>query len=599
MRKALSILLLSASLVSGCGSDREEFVFRADGPAAPVLRTVIPSAGGQVTLPSVDGIAGHLLFEPGVSPGTEMTLSASSQPPAQLQLPLVGLDSPHATTEHYYFVTLTVNRPTPLSLLEGVRLEGDLPLGHEHYHADLYQVSEVRGQGSNGTLLQEFPGEHDGPGATFDEILDHHTLEPGVSYVMGFKSTDQQLLTFKVINNSGITPCYVTIKGQNPNPAANDRRFYYVNREGELVPMSLKDLDSQGFADYNIEVPESGEIKLPLALSGRLYISLGAKLKTQLFTPTLPSDPPALWVAPDGWSNPNEPNFLTLWDFVEFDYKISPDSNLPGMGVNTTQVQMTAIPTTLTLVGPTHGSRSSGAKGDGTRSALVEGLRADPDFQSLILDRTATNTDVSPLRVISADNGILNARRNIPGVPRFSETYYDEYIDQVWDKYRSEDLEMVTSAFGTFLGRVNERDEMIFRQPGKRSVVVPKPGTTDVIVGDGLLLADLPNATTDEERAVVGEIASTMSACFNRTTLLVFPKLIRNPFPRDAYDPSIFYQNNPTNLYSKLNHALSLPTEQAPEGGAYGFGFDDNLDRSSVLIDNRAPTELTVTIPKF
>lgn len=34
-------------------------------------------------------------------------------------------------------------------------------------------------------------------------------------------------------------------------------------------------------------------------------------------------------------------------------------------------------------------------------------------------------------------------------------------------------------------------------------------------------------------------------------------------------------------------------------GGAYGFGFDDNLNQSSVIIDNKAPTHLIVTIPAF
>jgi hypothetical protein len=49
----------------------------------------------------------------------------------------------------------------------------------------------------------------------------------------------------------------------------------------------------------------------------------------------------------------------------------------------------------------------------------------------------------------------------------------------------------------------------------------------------------------------------------------------------------------------KLNHELSLPTMQAPLGRAYGFGYDDNLNQSSVIIDNTAPTALTINIPAF
>jgi hypothetical protein len=539
-----------------------------------------------------------MMFEPGAVAGSQIYFSSSPQAPQGV--PLVGLDSPHALTEHYYFLQFAVDRPTPLSLIEGVRLEGDLPLGHEHYHADIYQLGGTGLAQATGThsFVQEFPGEHTGDGVTFDQIQDGATLQPGTDYVMGFKSTDQQLLEFKVINESGVTPCYIFIKGQNPNVAAQDQRFYHVNPEGELVPMDIDD-KVDGFADYSFEVPADGVVKLPLVLSGRAYISLGEKIKTQLNPPVQPTDPPALWVAPNGSSNAGDPNYNTLWDFVEFDYKISPDSNLPGMGVNTTQVQLTGIPTTLTLVGPTSGTQTSGAKAAGTRSALMEGIAADPEFQSLLVPGPGTNTNVTPLRVVSADEGIRNKRNNAPNVPTFTPDFYDSYIDEVWEKYKTEDLVAKTSAFGTYIGRVNASDQMVFTREGKRSVTIPKPAGTDVIVGDGALFFDLPNAQTVEEKAVVGEIGSMMSACFNRTTLLVLPELVRNPTDFDPANFALFYQNAPTNLYAKLNHELSLPTEQAPLGGAYGFGYDDNLNQSSVIIDNKAPTALTITIPAF
>ena len=599
MKKTLSILLLSAVLAAGCGNSGNDFVSTSNGVNANnfELTAAIPPGGGQVALPAEGGIAGSLIFDPGAVAGSRISMTSTLQPPQGVD-PL-GVTSAQVNTKHHFFLTFTVSHPTPLALLEGVRLEGaGIPLGHDHYHANLYQVGGVMGQAAAATHLQEFPGEHDGSGVTYDEIQDGTTLQPGTTYAMGFKSTDQQTLEFKVVNNSGISPCYVFIKGQNPTNT-EDKRFYYVNKDGELVPMDLDDLGPDKTADYNILVPENGIIKLPLVLSGRLYISLGEKIKTQLFPPVHPTDPPALWAAPDGWSNPAEPNFKTLWDFVEFDYKVSPDSGLPGMGVNTTQVQMTGIPTQLELEGPTHEPLISGAKGDGTRTALLQGLNDSPVFKTLIVEGTATNTNVSPLRVISADNGIRNTRNNIPGVPHFDAEFYDSYIDQVWEKYKTEDLTMKTSAFGTYLGRVNAQNQMIFTQAGKRSVTVPKPDSTSVIVGDGALFYDMPNAKTPEEIAVVGEIGSTMSACFNRTTLLVLPEMIRNPQDFDPANFALFYANEPTNLYSELNHNLSLPTAKAPLGGAYGFGYDDNLDQSSVIIDNKAPTSMTVTIPAF
>lgn len=75
--------------------------------------------------------------------------------------------------------------------------------------------------------------------------------------------------------------------------------------------------------------------------------------------------------------------------------------------------------------------------------------------------------------------------------------------------------------------------------------------------------------------------------------------MVRNPQDFNPANFALFYQNAPTNLYSKLNHDFSKPTAQAPLGGGYGFGFDDNLNQSSVIIDNKAPTHLIVTIPAF
>lgn len=610
MKKTLSILLLSAAFLAGCGSSNDDFTTSTDNGGAQngfQSRSVIPMGGGAVPIPQGTGFTGNIMFDPGAAAGTEITLGSSLKAPNGVTLPTADLGSGKVTRSRYFYLSFSVNKPTPISLIEGMRLQGDgLPVDHEHYHARLYQVGgvaakgEVSAQQSAATFLQAIPGDRDASGATFDEINDGATLEPGVGYVAEFGSDDQQLLTFKLVNNSGISPCYVFIKGENPDVNAHDNRFYYVSADGQLKPMDVDDMKN-GSADYNILLPDNGIIKLPLALSGRLYISLGEKIKTQMVKD--PNDGHALWVAPNGWSNSNDPNYKTLFDFVEFDYKVSPDSKLPGMGVNTTQVQMVGIPTILELgntgtTPPRH--EISGADGDGTRSKLMKALGDDPAFKTLIVTGTATNTNVSPIRAVSLDNGIRSGRDNVPDVPHFlPTTFYDAYITQVWEKYKLEDLTAKTSAFGTFIGRVNAQDQMIFTQQGKRTVVVPRPETNDVIIGDGKLLADLPNAKTDEEKAVVTEIASMFSACFNRTTLLVLNQLIRNPTDFDSKNFALFYQNAPTNLYSKLNHELSLPTAQAPLGGAYGFGYDDNLNQSSVIIDNDAPTSMTITIPAF
>lgn len=592
MKKLIGILVLALGLTAGCGSSSGDFV-----STSQTTGTVIPTSGGAVSIPPGTGFSGSLIFDPGAPDGTVITLNPSLTPPQGKELPLIGLTSPDATTVPFFYLTFQVSRPIPVGLLEGVSLRGAIPEDHEHYHADLLDLEpSVNGQGQTAGFLQEFPGENMGESTIFDEVQEQGTLQPNHLYALRFKSTDQDVLELNIVNDSGVSPCYVFITGRNPNLQANDPRFYYVNSAGQLVPMDVDDLQN-GFADYNLSLPADGKFKLPLMSAGRVYIMLGEKMKTQLNPPVGPNDPPAFWVAPSGWSNANEPNYNTLFDWVEFDYKISPDTNIPGMGINKTEVQMVSLPFTISMTGPTDGTQTVGAK-EGARSAIFEAIAADPSFADLIVQGTATGTNVSPIRVVSPDNGIFNVRNNIPNVPTFPLDYYDDYINQVWEKYKTEDLTMKTSAFGDYLGRVNDQDQMVFTQDGARSVVIPRPTTADVIIGDGALIADVANATTDTERNIVREHASTMSACFNRSTLLVFPFMLRNFVP-GTFDPAIFYAANPTNVYSKVIHANSLPTEAAPFGAAYGFGFDDNLNQSSFIGENNGPTSVTITVTSF
>ncbi len=297
MKKTFFSLLLAATLAAGCGSSAD-FLATGDGAAGG---TFIPSAGGEVALPAGTGFFGSMIFDPGASPGTRISLSASLTPPDGANIPLVGLTSPDATTEPFFYVTFNVSQPTPLSLLEGIRLQGPLPVDHEHYHADLHALdNDVLAQGDGGTFLQEIPGELAGDVAVFDEVVDGGVLEPGKDYLVRFKSTDQDTLTLKVVNDSGVSPCYVFITGRNPNLSANDPRFYWVSPDGQFRVMDTDDLVN-GFADYNIPLPADGKIKLPLMSAGRVYVSLGEKIKTQLNPGTQPADPPAFWVAPQGW----------------------------------------------------------------------------------------------------------------------------------------------------------------------------------------------------------------------------------------------------------------------------------------------------------
>lgn len=627
MRKSLKTLIMLTALSAGCGSSDPNIVSGAPVPSVPLRppvtggpdapdTTLVPINGGRVTIPKHGEFVGSLEFEPGSEAGNEIVLAASTTPPTGVSLPLTAIDSEQSVTRPFFYLTFSVSKPTPLSLLEAIHLEGPAPHEHEYHHADLFELPSanngVLAQNSSATHIQAFPGESDGKNVTYDEILHNSTLYPGKEYVVALQTTDHETMTFEVVNESGVWPCYVFITGRDPVKRADDPRFYRVTSDGKFVAMDyttdVPDPTKERYADYNIEVPE-GEgklsLQLPLMSAGRAYIALGEKHKTEIFDRSAEGGI-TVWGTPNGWSNPGDPNFLSLWDWVEFDYTITPDSKQAGMGINKTEVQMKSLPFTISMdVGKDNNGNdiiaTTGAK-EGTRDLLFKELGTDPEFGKLIVGGTAKNTTVSPIRVISPDNGIQNSEPGKPGgVPTFSSTYYDDYITEVWEKYKAEDLTMVTSAFGTFQGRVNEKNEMVFTSPKESSVTIPKPKTIDVIVGTGALTHDINS--DPRHNTIVNEIASTMSANFNRSTLLKSSKMYRT-FPDTSKEfidglTRTFYDHPITNLYSKLIHQHSLPTERAPYGAAYGFGFDDNLEQSSFIANNNNPKKVTVTIKKF
>ena len=97
------------------------------------------------------------------------------------------------------------------------------------------------------------------------------------------------VLPTSFVNNSGVSPAYFTVIGQNPLDLT-DSRWHRVTATGQLVPMMSTDGTKDPInpsvtdADYNIPFPAAGAppFPLPLVRAGRIYVSLGDKLITQV-----------------------------------------------------------------------------------------------------------------------------------------------------------------------------------------------------------------------------------------------------------------------------------------------------------------------------
>lgn len=121
-----------------------------------------------------------------------------------------------------------------------------------------------------------------------------------------------------------------------------DGRQVRLTPDGTVAPVALSDNGADGFTDYAISLAGSGGTTLSLPyLSGRIYVSLGAKLKFKVVADGAGN--PALQY-PAGWVK-SDPNHGVLHDCAEFTY------NSSGMFCNTTMVDMFSVPLSIRLTG--------------------------------------------------------------------------------------------------------------------------------------------------------------------------------------------------------------------------------------------------------
>ncbi|GAB2757923.1 glycoside hydrolase family 64 protein [Streptomyces bullii] len=349
-------------------------------------------------------------------------------------------------------------------------------------------------------------------------------------------------LPLTIVNDSGSfanTSVRVYIVGNQ------DGRQVRVTPDGTLAPVALSDNGSDGFTDYAIALAGSGETRLSLPyMSGRIYVSLGAKLKFKVVSDG--NGNPALQY-PAGWVT-SDPNYGVLHDCAEFTY------NSSGMFCNTTMVDMFSVPLSIRLTGAKE--QTTGTLRDGGRAAAFAAVRQVEEFARLVVDDT---------RIIAPGHGL--------DAGLFPKDYLAPYIDEVWSTYTGRDLTVTTNA-GTFTGRVRG-ERLTFDGPAQ--VSFGKPSTRDVLFCDGALAA--PNDGT------TGPVAAVLGAGFNRSTLLSHPA-------QPTTDASTFYRTALTNHYARALHAASR------DGKAYGFAFDDVADFASYIQDT-AQTGLRLTLTPF
>jgi hypothetical protein len=259
------------------------------------------------------------------------------------------------------------------------------------------------------------------------------TVPVAASVASPAQAVGPNLLPVTVTNSTGRGEAvYLYVIGIN----LNTNRLGYVNQGGTFTPWPAGQIPPSPAPDVAIGGPGNGgktTIQFPRGFSGRVYFSLGEKLKFFLTPDGLVQ--PAPWAGGDANQN-------ILFDWSEFTY------NDAGLWLNSSQVDMFAVPHAVSVTG-SGGTKTSGVLVANGRDNVINGIKAQAGWANTVY----TRSDGTVLRVLSPGKAA--------GAGLLSSTYLDSYISSAWNAYTSKTLTVVpftdqpnTKYFGRTSGNV-------------------------------------------------------------------------------------------------------------------------------------------------
>lgn len=368
-------------------------------------------------------------------------------------------------------------------------------------------------------------------------------------------------------SQSGNNNLYAYVVGLDSNGAAyflqqNGQAYYPPNPAGGQPPTPIT-------ADVAIPLNGKGQsITVPLSTymsSGRIYTSVGP------MTFAVNNGPNGAVVVAPSFENPSDPNIDINWGFTEFTW------NESEIYSNLSYVDFVGLVNSQTLVGSQGTCNVKGLPGNAV-STVCNGLATEGSqdgqawAQSCQSDGNGNVLRVlAPLHLVEVDSGALSG-------------YYDNYINQVWDHYTSNQLTITGDSLGNYNGQVDGSGNMVFN-----GVSFAKPVLADILGCNSGPFAN-PGGGSDPTTVLKQVVVPRLCAAFYRSTLLLSGG---NQQPDGVAESAFYPSDTPTMWYAKLLHQVEIDR-------GYAFSYDDVTpqgapDQSGACVDPN-PQSLTLTV---
>ncbi|KAF2743342.1 glycoside hydrolase family 64 protein [Sporormia fimetaria CBS 119925] len=341
-------------------------------------------------------------------------------------------------------------------------------------------------------------------------------------------------LTVALKNRTSSSNVYAYITGRALD-CDNAPVFIQSDAKSLYFPESPCEILSPVMKDVGIKLGAPGntvQAEIPRMCGGRIWFSVGAPLIFRIN--------PGPAVVEPSITNQTDPNFNTVWDFVEFTY------NEHQLFANITWVDMFCLPLSISLTNTNGNTQTVQGMPASGMSTIVNELKAQAARDNRPWDKLIYYCNDRPHRIISP-NQLMVTNAKVWG------DYWTDYVQKVWARFTTQDMIINTQAApGNVRGRVVDGKLNI---PGAGSFLPPK--ALDIFTCS---TGPFITGSNQCRNAVIPRLA----AAFNRTTLLQ----TCDQFPNGS-KPIDYYKNPVTNHYSRILHQVAL------DGRGYTFPYDD------------------------